>query len=181
MEGLAWFWPVCWRWALSRYTGVPGIVTNAVEVIFGNQLDGQMAQREVDHLNWANQVNALLTNDAITTLEVQLDDHECAFGKWLYGEERKKAEEKVPALAALLKEIEEPHRRLHESARLIGDTFKQADTELLLFSPRVKSIIWNGSPPSTIPSVRISRSSRYKRTITNALSVSGFSAMKRKR
>ena len=52
------------------YTGVGGIVDNASAVIGGNQLDGAMAQKEVDHLNWANQVSALLTDANVTTLDV---------------------------------------------------------------------------------------------------------------
>ena len=75
------------------YTGVGGIVKNAAQVIDGNRLDGMLAQKEVDHLNWVNNVNALLTDDSVTTLEVQTDDHKCGFGKWLYGEGRKQAEQ----------------------------------------------------------------------------------------
>ena len=86
--------------ALISYTGVDGIVNNAGEVIAGNKLDGNLAQKEVDHLNWANKVNALLTDEKVTTLEVETDDHKCAFGKWLYGEGRKEAEALVPPLLA---------------------------------------------------------------------------------
>jgi methyl-accepting chemotaxis protein len=112
------------------YTGVGGIVGNASQVIDGNKLDCALAQKEVDHLNWANQVNALLTDERITKLEVETDDHKCAFGKWLYGEERRQAEALVPSLATLFKAIEEPHRHLHESAVGIGKQFKQADHAL---------------------------------------------------
>ena len=45
---------------VMSYFGVGGIVKNAEEVIDGNKLDGNLAQKEVDHLNWVNQVNALL-------------------------------------------------------------------------------------------------------------------------
>ncbi|MFH1418020.1 MAG: methyl-accepting chemotaxis protein [Planctomycetota bacterium] len=115
--------------ALS-YTGVGSIVTNASEVITGNKLDGNLAQKEVDHLNWANHVSALLTDASVTTLEVQTDDHLCAFGKWLYGEERKEAEAAVPSIAPMLKEIEKYHADLHASAIEIGEHFKQADASL---------------------------------------------------
>ena len=53
---------------LLSYFGVGGIVQNASEVIGGNQLDGALAQREVDHLNWAQEVNALLSDDTVTEL-----------------------------------------------------------------------------------------------------------------
>ncbi|MCG8698505.1 MAG: CZB domain-containing protein, partial [Bacteroidales bacterium] len=112
------------------FTGISGIVNNAKETIYGNKLDTIMTQREVDHLNWAAKVNALLTDDKVTHLQVETDDHKCGFGKWLYSEQRKEAESKVPGLAAVLKDIEEPHLHLHESAIEIGETFVSADLHL---------------------------------------------------
>ncbi|NNF99506.1 MAG: HAMP domain-containing protein [Desulfobacteraceae bacterium] len=111
-------------------TGISDIVHNAGQVISGNQLSGMLADKEVDHLNWVNQVNALLTDKNVTNLSVETDDHKCGFGKWLYGEERSRAEALVTSLSPLLKEIEVPHRHLHESAIAIGKHFKQADTHL---------------------------------------------------
>jgi methyl-accepting chemotaxis protein len=112
------------------YTGVGGIVHNAGDVIQGNKLDGTLAQRELDHLNWANKVNGLLSDDKITKLEVQTDPHKCAFGKWLYGDGRQQAEKLVPSLSPLLKKIEDPHTKLHASAISIGETFKPANSAL---------------------------------------------------
>lgn len=117
--------------ALS-FMGVGGIVHNAREVIDGNKLDGSLAQKELDHLNWANKVNGLLTDDTVTRLEVETDDHQCAFGKWLYGEGRKQAVQLVPSLVPLLKEIELPHKQLHDSALDISNVFKQPHTGLAL-------------------------------------------------
>lgn len=136
------------------FFGVGDIVKNAKEVINGNMLDGNLAQKEVDHLNWVNKVNALLTDEAVTTLEVQTDDHKCGFGKWLYGEGRKNVETLVPSLAALLKEIEEPHKKLHESAINIGKAFKQPHTELALtLSNRLNDHIrWVGKVGKSIAS-----------------------------
>jgi len=129
---------------VMSYTGVGGIVTDAGQVIDGNKLDANLAQKEVDHLNWANQVNALLTDDEVITLDVETDDHKCAFGIWLYGEGRKEAEVMVPSLAPLLREIEEPHRKLHESAIEIGKHFQQADTHLpgFLATKEVEHQVW---------------------------------------
>ena len=112
------------------FSGIGEIVRNAGQVIDGNRLDGLLAQKEVDHLNWANQVNALLTDDQVTALSVETDPTQCAFGRWLYGENRRSAEALVPALTTLLKDIEAPHERLHASAARIGAVFVQADTEL---------------------------------------------------
>ncbi len=126
------------------YTGVGGIVENASEVITGNKLDGNLAQKEVDHLNWANQVSALLTDDSVTELNVETDDHECAFGKWLYGEGRKEAEKAIPSIAPMLREIEGHHAELHHSALEIKEYFKQADVMLpgLLSAREVDHLNW---------------------------------------
>ncbi|MDY7036963.1 MAG: CZB domain-containing protein, partial [Thermodesulfobacteriota bacterium] len=126
------------------YTGVGDIVINAGHVIDGNKLDGTLAQKEVDHLNWASKINALLADEKITTLDVETDDHKCGFGKWLYGEGRNQAEALVPSLAPLLKDIEEPHRKLHESAIEIGKHFHEADANLpgFLASKEVDHLNW---------------------------------------
>ena len=63
------------------FTGMGKTVGNAKEVIYGNQLDRLLAQKEVDHLNWAAQVSTLLTNDSATELTVQTDDHKCALAR----------------------------------------------------------------------------------------------------
>ncbi|MCK5196437.1 MAG: CZB domain-containing protein, partial [Desulfobulbaceae bacterium] len=116
--------------ALWSVFGIKGIVGNAGEVIDGNKLRGDMVQKEVDHLNWANKVNALLVDDHITELDVQTDPHKCAFGVWLYGEGRQQAEALIPALQGTLGKIEKPHSDLHASAEEIDEVFKQADPEL---------------------------------------------------
>lgn len=110
--------------------GVSGIVGNANEVIDGNKLRGEMVQREVDHLKWANQVNALLTDNNVTHLNVETDPHKCGFGQWYYGTGRTQAEKFLPQLSSLLAKIEAPHKNLHESATAIGKNFHQADLSL---------------------------------------------------
>ncbi|MCP4691622.1 MAG: HAMP domain-containing protein, partial [Desulfobacterales bacterium] len=113
-----------------NFTGVLEIEDNAGQVIDGNKLDANLAQKEVDHLNWVGRVNALLTDDQITELDVELDHRKCGFGKWLYGEGRAEALALAPSLEGTLKKVEEPHKKLHESAAHIKEVFRQADPEL---------------------------------------------------
>ena len=136
--------------------GITKIVYNAEEVIAGNKLDGLLAQKEVDHLNWAGDINALLTDSTITELNVQMDDHQCAFGQWLYGEERKEAEALIPSLAPLLKEIEEPHKHLHDSAAEIKSVFRQADAMLpaILTTREIEHLNWADEIRDTLLSGR---------------------------
>ncbi len=112
------------------YNGFGRVLSDAEEVIDSNKVDGLLAQRELDHLVWTNQVSALLTDDSVTELDVQTDDHQCAFGKWLYGDERAAAEATLPSLAPLLKQIEGPHAELHASAVEIDQLYEPGDIRL---------------------------------------------------
>lgn len=112
------------------YFGVGTIISDAEEVIRGKELDSILAQREVDHLNWAQKVNRLLTDDKITTLEIQTDHKKCKLGTWLYGDERKEAEQMLPGLKPLLKALETPHEQMHASAIKIKQEFKAANPTL---------------------------------------------------
>jgi methyl-accepting chemotaxis protein len=87
----------------------------------------QLLQREIDHLNWALKVGELQRNEneEMTELGVEKDDHKCKFGKWYYSDDRKKLESLLPEIKPLLEKIEEPHSRLHESAKKIESLLKK--------------------------------------------------------
>jgi methyl-accepting chemotaxis protein len=106
------------------YSGVSKLVISAQEVIHGNKLNGLIAQKEIDHLNWTNKLTTIFTDKTVTDLDVQLNDHLCAFGVWLYGSQRIETVKLIPELAPLLNAIEAPHASLHESARQIQQTLK---------------------------------------------------------
>ncbi|WP_432738450.1 methyl-accepting chemotaxis protein [Maridesulfovibrio sp. FT414] len=114
-------------WAIM---GIGRIVHDAHDVIDGNKLRADFVQKVVDHLNWANKVNTLLTDRNVHTLDVQTDPHKCGFGKWYYSDERKEAEELVPQIRPLLNQIESSHNKLHQSAIAIGEKYVPVDPEL---------------------------------------------------
>ncbi len=124
--------------------GIGGVVTNAKEVIAGNQLRGLMVQKEVDHMNWASSVSELITNDQVTELNVQTDPKACSFGKWYYSPSRGEAEAMVPGLSGILSRIEGPHNDLHASAVEISDNFRQADLHMagFLIESKVAHLAW---------------------------------------
>ncbi len=130
--------------AIWSVSGIGTIVSDAKEVIGGNKLRGEMTQRELDHLNWANQVTDLLTDDQITQLNVQTDPRQCAFGKWYYSEARKHAEKLVPSIEDDLASIEDWHNKLHKSAVHLGEEFRQADLMLsaMLQEKKVDHLAW---------------------------------------
>ena len=112
------------------FVGVSGIVSDSKELIYGNKLTGDFAAHEVDHLNWANRVNSLLTDEAVTTLDVETDHTQCKFGQWLFSDERKIAEARIPELVPVLEEIQKRHELLHDSASEISEHYAQAHGEL---------------------------------------------------
>ena len=71
------------------------------------ELKWNIKSRMVEHLKWVEQLN-----DAVREgrpFQGQLDPTQCNFGKWYYSYKTES-----PALQAALKEIEAPHRHLHE-------------------------------------------------------------------
>ncbi|MEW6501752.1 MAG: CZB domain-containing protein, partial [Thermodesulfobacteriota bacterium] len=106
--------------ALVSILGIGNIVGNAEEVIGGNRINSELAQREVDHLNWVGRITGILLQGG-GELAVETDPHKCGFGKWYYGEGRVQAEMLVPGIKASLDAIEAPHKQLHESAVAIKE------------------------------------------------------------
>jgi methyl-accepting chemotaxis protein len=111
------------------FKGLNGVVENSSNAQAGKEICTILAEREVDHLAWTNQVAKALMNSSTKELGVHTDDHLCAFGKWLYGEERKAAEAQFPSLAPLLKSLEKPHLDLHTSAIHMDDILKTDSPE----------------------------------------------------
>ncbi|QJB56655.1 methyl-accepting chemotaxis protein [Pseudodesulfovibrio sp. zrk46] len=126
------------------FLGIGSIVGNAEEVISGNKLRGDFVQKIVDHLNWAGQVNKLLNDKNVHTLDVQTDPHKCGFGKWYYGEGRARAEQLVPALKPILDKIEKPHSLLHNSAISISKAYSDVDPDMgsFLREKKVDHLNW---------------------------------------
>ena len=126
------------------FRGISQLSVGADNVVTKNQLIENLKSKEIDHLNWADKVAALFTDDNVTELTVQTDDHKCAFGQWLYGDGRAQAEKEIPELASILKEMEGHHHELHASAIEIGEHFQSADTTLpgLIATRMVDHLKW---------------------------------------
>ncbi len=115
---------------IFSFFGVKDVVSNGKEVAYGNQLARMVTEKEIDHLNWSASLNKFLTDSSISELTVQKNHRFCAFGKWLYGDDRTLAESKIPELKDAFKSIEQPHNLLHESSKKIEKIFKRADKKL---------------------------------------------------
>ncbi|MDQ7836745.1 MAG: methyl-accepting chemotaxis protein [Humidesulfovibrio sp.] len=105
--------------AAWSYIGLGGVMERVEQVEDNRDLQMNLLEREIDHLKWAQAVSLFVNDEKATELTAQLDHTKCAFGKWFYGEERKKIEVAFPKIKELLASIEEPHKKLHESAATI--------------------------------------------------------------
>ncbi|TVM36491.1 methyl-accepting chemotaxis protein [Oceanidesulfovibrio marinus] len=71
--------------------------------------------KENDHLEWtAALMQGLMARD-FSSVHVEEDYHQCAFGQWYYSPERMELETDLPALRQPLEAIEAPHIALHKS------------------------------------------------------------------
>ena len=98
------------------WTGVSNSQKVAQDIKGLDDISAELLQREIDHLNWARKVGQFQRNENMTALEVEKDSHKCGFGKWYYSDKRKEAETRIPEIANLLKQMEDPHTKLHNSA-----------------------------------------------------------------
>jgi len=78
-------------------------------------LSAELEQRKVDHLTWTHEVQDVFMDPTIEKADVQADPHKCAFGKWYYSEHVKSLRSQNAEFDEICKDIEEPHRKLHES------------------------------------------------------------------
>ncbi len=105
-------------------------------------------QKEIDHLQWRNSITDLFTDARQNTLDAQADDHKCKLGIWLYGQERKDAEAKMPGIAPLMQQLEKPHKDMHDSARIIQETIAKHKGEREIFLPEVGKIFQEKTLPA---------------------------------
>lgn len=147
--------------ALISVSGISSLIGNTTKVVEINKIQSDLEHNYVQHLNWAQSVNKLLTDKKTTVLAVETDPTLCTFGKWYYGEGRKSVEELIPELKSQFLLFEEPHKHLHESAidiktnfvqadHLFGDNLREAKSDHLIFAHRVKDIAVNNVQISSI-------------------------------
>ncbi len=116
--------------AIFAVLNIGQIVDNASEVIDGNKLSNTIVNQKVAHLEWAAELNNFITDPEINTLTINTDPHKCGFGSWYYSDERTKAEQLIPQIAPILSSIEEPHKKLHESAIKVEEKYVNIDPSL---------------------------------------------------
>ncbi|MBU0682486.1 MAG: CZB domain-containing protein [Proteobacteria bacterium] len=121
--------------SLASYLGFHIVEDHTNLLLAQNNNKSFMLAKEIDHLNWMAKINELFLKEEVTRLQVETDDHKCGFGKWLYSEDTQELISRGGSEATLLKAIQEPHHRLHESAIAIGETYSAFDTEVANLLP----------------------------------------------
>jgi len=120
--------------ACTGYFSIRTLMSDAGNMIEGTALEEFAAEKEIDQLNWSSRLTDFMHDMNIKKMAVTTDPTKCGLGKYLYGGERKHAEKIIPSLAPVFKEMEGPHRRLHESAIEIERLMKKMDVPSFLTS-----------------------------------------------
>jgi len=94
----------------------------------GHELREKLKQMYVDHLLWSKKVSLFFIENKVKQIDVQTDDHQCNFGKWLYSKDRENAVQIMPELATYFNKIENPHHQLHQSIIDINNILQSNDT-----------------------------------------------------
>ena len=81
------------------------------KVMFAEDLKATMLRLENDHLGFLNKSQRFFYDPSATKMKVKTDDHKCRLGKWLYGDDRRKNEEKLPELKPILRKLESAARQ----------------------------------------------------------------------
>ncbi|MFA7347902.1 MAG: methyl-accepting chemotaxis protein [Desulfurivibrionaceae bacterium] len=113
--------------SVGGYLGLRTIQSHSHDLLEYNTDKAFLLEKQIDHLNWLGKINELFSRNGVTKLEVETDDHKCGFGKWLYSDTTQAMLQEGGEEARLLKAIEAPHRKLHESAIEIGQAHGAGD------------------------------------------------------
>jgi len=88
-----------------------------------------MSEKITDHFKWLDKLNGTFVQN-LEGVNVQLDDHQCALGKWLYGEDAQRLADSDPEAAQLIEKLKQPHNALHTSGQKIKEVWQQQNEGL---------------------------------------------------
>ncbi|OFW32106.1 MAG: hypothetical protein A2074_04400 [Candidatus Aquicultor primus] len=101
-----------------------GLVRANKEIIGHADFESQAKTYQKQHADWIN----ALSNHLLVGSEFKktLNPRECDFGKWYYSfTESAEFKAKSPEIQRILKELEEPHRKLHEGGAGVTNELQQ--------------------------------------------------------
>ena len=86
----------------------------------GEQLAKTLLLREVQHLTWADNLSTFLLDESRKDIPVEVDPTRCGFGQSYHSQARENAIKMFPGIADAMRAINEPHNKLHQSAKAIA-------------------------------------------------------------
>ncbi|MCP3890437.1 MAG: HAMP domain-containing protein [Desulfobulbaceae bacterium] len=124
------------------FTKVAYLVHETQEMSSGNQF---VLMKTIDHLNWVSTLSTLVFKKDVHSVDLETDEHKCGFGKWLYGEGATKLAVENRELGSLIEAIKESHRRLHQSAIKINETYVPFDRAIdgILADRWIDHLVWS--------------------------------------
>ncbi len=96
--------------------GATSLLTTQAAAVYASTLARDLVMRELDHMRWRQKIGNFQRDERMVVLDVEKDATRCPLGQWLQTDARREAEARVARLGPLLRGIEDPHRRLHQSA-----------------------------------------------------------------
>lgn len=126
------------------FRGLGSLVGAAEEVNYANELDSVLARQEANYWNFMVEVNALLTDENVTELQLESDVNKFGCGLWLASEDSKEALAKCPSLAEPFAEMAAANLQIHSAAKTIKQLYAQTDLNLGVDLERNRSnlLIW---------------------------------------
>ncbi len=94
------------------------------ELHLNNEHVQLIKSREIDHHMWLAGLNRFVMNNE-EELKLQLDDHQCALGKFLYGEGLQEIKAHDQELGGYFEQMKPAHGRLHHAAKEIKSQWLQ--------------------------------------------------------
>lgn len=85
-----------------------------------------LTEKELDHMGWVYKVQSAILGEK-KELKVVFDPEQCGFGKFLYGEEGRKAAAGNPELARIFEAIKKPHTDLHHHGKVISEMLARGE------------------------------------------------------
>jgi methyl-accepting chemotaxis protein len=138
--------------SVYNYRAFSNVRTDAQETARAANQTVFVVEKVVDHLTWLQNLSATLMDQSAQTVTVQLDDHKCGFGQWLYGEETGKQSQTDRQLADLLGGIKEPHRALHASAEKIAQLYAKKESN---YHAKAIEIFSNETKPALLETQKV--------------------------
>jgi len=128
------------------YFTIASMSEEMVELESLTDLEKNMIQKEGDHLKFMAAASAFFYEPALTSMEVQTDHKKCALGQWLYGDERKVAEERLPEMVPSVNRLVDNHEKLHGAIREINTIAAGAEKNTIL--PQTMTIFDSKAKPA---------------------------------